>query len=160
MSRDLAATGASLLVGSVVSAVLTLALLTVWARVHYARRLPSFRCRIGPPPAGGRRRRGARWCLRRSWATWVDDVLLVRSGALRLWLTPLPVSVARDVTVQALRPGEVRGLGRRPVALRLTLRDDGELEIAVAAESAERLVGPFLTAALSGLPDAPRERGG
>jgi hypothetical protein len=87
-------------------------------------------------------------------------VLLVRSGALRLWLTPLPVGVARDVTVQALGPGEVRGLGPHPVALRLTLRDAGELEIAVDAESADRLVGPFLTAALSGLPGAPRERGG
>jgi hypothetical protein len=42
----------------------------------------------------------------------------------------------------------------------LTLRDEGELEIAVAAENADGLVGPFLTAALSGLPDAPRERGG
>jgi hypothetical protein len=160
MSPVLAATGAGLLVGSAVAVVLTLAVLMVWARVHYARRLPSFRCRIGPPPAGRRRRRGARWCLRRSWATWVDDVLLVRSGALRLWLTPLRVGVARDVTVQALTAGGVRGLGPHPVALRLTLRDAGEVEIAVAAESADRLVGPFLTAALSGLPDAPRERGG
>jgi hypothetical protein len=159
MARVLAATGAALVVASVASVLVTLAVLAVWGRVRYARRLPSFRCRLGPPAAGWRRRR-ARWCLRRSWAAWVDDVLLVRSGVLRLWLTPLAVGVARDVTVQALGPGEVRGLGRRPVALRLTLRDAGELEIAVAAESADRLVGPFLAAALSGLPDAPRERGG
>lgn len=152
-------TGAALLVGSAVSALVTVAVLTVWGKVRYARRLPSFRCRLGPPTARWRRRR-ARWRLRRSWATWVDDVLLVRSGALRLWLTPLPVGIAREVTVQALGPGEVRGLGRRPVALRFTLRDAGELEIAVAADSADRLVGPFLTAALAGLPHAPRERGG
>jgi hypothetical protein len=147
------------LVASAVSVLVTVAVLTVWGRVRYARRLPSFRCRLGPPTVGWRRAR-ARWCLRRSRATWVDDVLLVRSGALRLWLTPFPVCVARDVTVQALRPGEVHGLGPRPVTLRFMLADAGELEIAVAADSADRLVGPFLTAALSGLPDAPRERGG
>jgi hypothetical protein len=144
---------------ALISVLLTVAVLTVWARVRYARRLPSFRCRLGPP-AFGRRRRRARWCLRRSRATWVGDVLLVRSGALRLWLTPLPVGVARDVAVTALEAGEVRGLGPRPVALRFTVDGARELEIAVAAENADLLVGPFVTAALSGLPDAPRERGG
>jgi|SRR5215218_8444752 len=157
MSPVLAA--ASALLASAVSVLMTLTVLTVWGKIRYARRLPSFRCRLGPP-TGSRRRGRARWCLRRSWAAWVDDVLLVRSGPLRLWLTPLPIGVARDVTVQALGPGEVRGLGPHPVALRLTLRDEGELEIAVAAENADRLVGPFLTAALSGLPDAPREPSG
>jgi hypothetical protein len=159
MSGLLTATGAALLVGSAVSVLVTLAVLTVSARIRYTRRLGSFRCRLGPP-AASRRRSRARWSRRRSWAAWVDDVLLVRSGALRLWLTPFPVCVARDVTVQALRPGEVHGLGPRPVTLRFMLADAGELEIAVAADSADRLVGPFLTAALSGLPDAPRERGG
>ena len=48
-------------------------------------------------------------------------MLLVRSGVLRLWLTPLSVGVAGDVKLQALGPGEVRGLGPRPVALRLTV---------------------------------------
>jgi hypothetical protein len=42
----------------------------------------------------------------------------------------------------------------------VTLPDARELEIAVAGENADRLVGPFLTAAMAGLPDAPRERGG
>src|SRR4051794_31526866 len=97
MSPVLAAAGASALGG----VLLTLAVLTSSARVHYARHLPSFRCRIGPA-AGRRRRRGARWRRRRSSATWVDDVLLVRSGTLRLWLTPLRVGVAPDVTVQSL----------------------------------------------------------
>jgi hypothetical protein len=153
-------TVAALLVGSAVSVLVTVAALTTWGKVRYTRRLPSFRCRVGPSTGRWRRRgRRARWRLRRSWAAWVGDVLLVRSGALRLWLTPLPVGVARDVTVRALGPGEVRGLGRRPVALRFTLDEEGELEIAVAAESADELVGPFLTAALAGLPRAPRERG-
>jgi hypothetical protein len=55
---------------------------------------------------------------------------MVRSGALRLWLTPLPVGVPREVTVRSHEKDEVRGLGRH------------------------------LTAALAELPQAPRERGG
>jgi hypothetical protein len=157
MSTALAVTGAALLVGSAVLG--TLAVLAVRARVRYARSALFFRCRLGPPPSRRRARR-ARWRLRRSWAGWVDDVLVVRSGAWRLWLTPLSVGVAGDVKLQALGPGEARGLGPRPVALQLTVRGAGELEIAVSAEDADLLVGPFLTAALSGLPGAPRGRGG
>ena len=150
MSPVLVVLGAVVLVGT------TVVVLAVWGRIHYARELPSFRCRVGPPSS---RRSDARWCLRRTRAAWVDDVLLLRSGVLRLWLTPLAVGVAREVTVQALEPGEVRGLGRRPVALRFTAHDGCEVEVAAAHEDSGRLVGPFLTAALSGLPEAPRERG-
>jgi hypothetical protein len=153
----MAMTHAALVAGAAVLG--TLAVLAVWARVRYARTLPSFRCRLGPPVVRWRARR-SRWRLRRSRAAWVDDVLLVRSGALGLWLTPLSVGVAEDVKLHALGPRQVRGLGPRPVALRVTVRGGAELEIAVADESADRLVGPFLTAALSGLPDAPRGRGG
>jgi hypothetical protein len=62
--------------------------------------------------------------------------------------------------MQALAPGEVRGPGRRPAAFQLTLRPAGELQITVAGEDADRLVGPFLTAGLSDPTEAPRERGG
>jgi hypothetical protein len=151
MSAVLVVLGAVALVGT------TVVVLAVWGRIHYARELPSFRCRVGPPASS--RRSDERWCLRRTRAAWVDDVLLLRSGPLRLWLTPLGVGVAREVTVQALEPGEVRGLGRRPVALRFTAHDGCEVEVAASHEDADRLVGPFLTTALSGLPEAPRERG-
>jgi hypothetical protein len=135
----------------------TVVALTAWGRVRYARRLPSFRCRVGPPTSRWRRCR-RRWRVRYTRAAWVDNVLLLRSGVLRLWLSPLPVGVAGDVTLEALEPDQVRGLGPRPVALRFSLPDAGEVEIAVAAESADRLVGPFLTA-MPGLPDARREHG-
>ena len=149
----------AVLVASGLSVLATVAVLTTWVRVRYARRLPFFRCRIGPPPR--RRRRGdARWCRRRTWGTWVGDVLMVRSGPLRLWLTPLRVGVLREVTVETLGRGEVRGLGRRPAALRFSLRGGGEVEVAVAAEDVDSLVGPFLTATLAGLPEARREHGG
>jgi hypothetical protein len=61
--------------------------------------------------------------------------------------------------VQPLGSAEVRGLGCRPVSLRLTTEDGGQLEVAVAEQNAGRLVGPFLTAGMSGLPRAPHERG-
>jgi hypothetical protein len=161
MSSVSAGSGVTLVVTSAASVLATVAVLATWARVRYARSFPFFRCRLRPPPRRRRRRRGrARWRLRRTWATWAGDVLLVRSGALRLWLTPLPVGVPREVTVVALERREVRGLGRRPVALRFTLPGGRELEIAVAADSVDQLVGPFLTAALAGLPEARRERGG
>jgi len=144
---------------AVLLVVATVVVLTVWGWGHYARRLPSFRCRVGPPTAWPRRYR-ARWRLRYTRATWVDDVLLLRSGVLRLWLTPLAAGVARNVTLTALEPDEVHGLGPRPVALRFVVPETGEVEIAVAAKFAEQLVGPFLAAAaLPGLPDARREQG-
>jgi hypothetical protein len=149
--------GVLVALGAVVLVATTAVVLAVWGRIRYARELPSFRCRVSPPAAS--RRSAARWCLRRTRGAWVDDVLLLRSGLLRLWLTPLAVGVAREATVQALEPGEVRGLGRRPVALRFTAHDGCDMEVATAHEDAGRLVGPFLTAALSGLPQAPHERG-
>jgi hypothetical protein len=89
----------------------------------------------------------------------MGDVLMVRSGALRLWLTPVPVGISREVTLETLEPGAVRGLGPRAVALRFAVRGGRGLEIAVSAEHADELVGPFLTAALPGLSEGRRERG-
>src|SRR3712207_1410880 len=146
MSPVLVALGAVVLVGT------TVVVLAVWGRIRYARELPSFRCRVGPPASSRRYR--ARWCLRRTRAAWVDDVLLLRSGALQLWLTPFALGVARQVTVQALEPAEVRGLGRYPVALRFTTHDRCEVELAVAQQDAGLLVEAFLAAAMSGLPQA------
>jgi hypothetical protein len=89
----------------------------------------------------------------------VNGVLLVQSGVLRLWISPIAVGIPRDAAVCPLRRGEVRWLGRRAVVLRLLAPDGGELEVALPAACASRAVGPFLTAALAGLPPAPRERG-
>ncbi|MGY1742963.1 MULTISPECIES: hypothetical protein [unclassified Blastococcus] len=86
-------------------------------------------------------------------------MLLVRSGFLRLWLTPVEAGVAEDATVRRLLPDEVRGLGLHPVALSLATPDGRPWEVAVARPDADRLVGPFLAAALADLPRAPRERG-
>ncbi|MGY1745472.1 hypothetical protein [Blastococcus sp. SYSU D00695] len=142
-------------VGAALVAAATTVVLMVWGRLRYARRLPSFRCRVGSAGPPGSRR----WSRRLTRAAWAGDVLLIRSGLLRLWLTPVPAGVAEDSTVRRLQPDEVRGLGLHPVVLRICGPDGRPWEVAVARQDADRLIGPFLTTALSGLPRAPRERG-
>lgn len=141
-----------------VAGVAPLLALSVVARIRFVRRLATFRCRLGPPRAPWRRK--ARWRLRRTRAAWVSDVLVIQTGLLRLWTTPTAVVLPRDAIARRVRSHEVRGLGARPVTLRLKTQDGADLEIAVAAESAEPLVGPFLAAAVAEQPPAPRGRTG
>ena len=70
------------------------------------------------------------------------------------------MSSHRQETVRRLAAGSVSGLGRRPVALRFVVHGGEELEIAVAGESTDMLIGPYLTTAMSVLPVAPRDPGG
>ena len=147
------------LAGAVLGAAATLVVLAVAARVRYARRLPSFRCRVGPVESRrGRRRRPlgrAGAPARRGPGTCCSSAPAV----LRLWLTPLPAGVDQDTTVRRLGPDEVRGLGLHPVALRLVTPSGRPVEVATARSDADVLVGPYLAAAMSDLPSAPRERG-
>ena len=87
---------------------------------------------------------------------WVRDVLLVQSGALRMGVTPVCASVARDASVEELEPFTTRGLGLHAVALQLTAEDGRALVVATAGRDRTALAGPFLAAAVPGLPRAPR----
>jgi hypothetical protein len=139
----------------VATAAGTLAVLSALARFRF-RRLPgSFRCRLGP--ASRWRRPEAAWRVRRTRAVWFDDVLLIQSGFLRLGVTPVSPQIARQSSVECLEPFEVRGLGRRTVALRLTVGGGRPLVVATSADDRTALVGPFLVAAVPGSPRAPRE---
>ena len=66
---------------------------------------------------------------------------------------------ANKASVERLRSSDVRGLGRHPVALRLTGADGVPLVVAAAGGNRTALVGPFLAASMAGLPRAPREHG-
>ena len=127
-----------------------LAGLVARARVRYTRRLPSFRCCAGR--VGGKA--GLRWTS----GAWVSDVLLVRTGLRGLWLTPLVPVLGSQEGLRPVLPEGVRGLGSRPVGLMLEA-PDGLWLVVVRGGDADELIGPFLTAALSWLPEAPRERG-
>jgi hypothetical protein len=149
-----------LLADVVVVLVLTSAVLGTVAAVgrsRFTRDPRSFRCRVRRTWPGRDRR--ARWRWFATHAMWAHDVLLLRAGFLRLGLTALVVCPARDARVEPLPGADVRRLGGHPMSLRLTLADGGMMEIAVAEERRTDLVGPFLTAALPGLPRAPREKG-
>jgi hypothetical protein len=140
-----------------VTAVGTLAALSALSRLRFGRLPGAFRCRLGPSWRGRRRR--VAWQIRRTRAVWLHDVLLVQSGLLRLSVTPVSPEIARDVSVEALEPFEVRGLGTHAVALRLTAGNGRPLVVATSGRDRTALVGPFLAASVPGLPRAPREHG-
>jgi hypothetical protein len=141
----------------VATAAGTLAVVSGLSRWRFGRLPGAFRCRLGPP--SGWRRHRAQWRVRRTRAVWLDDVLLVQSGFLRLGVTPVSPEVDREASVESLEPFEVRGLGLRPVALRLESGDGGPLVVATCARNRTELVGPFLAASIAGLPTARREHG-
>jgi hypothetical protein len=96
------------------------------------------------------------WPRRRVRAAWVHDVLLVQRGLLRPRTVALPVR-GPDHPIRAAGRIELAGLGSLPVVITLRL-DDGRM-VDIAAREADRtaLAGPFLAAAISGLPRAAKE---
>jgi hypothetical protein len=95
--------------------------------------------------------------VRRTRAVWLHDVLVIQSGFLRLGMTTVFPTIAQEASVEALVPFEVRGLGLHAVALRLIADDGRPLVVATSVLDRTALVGPFLTAAVAGLPRAPRD---
>jgi hypothetical protein len=115
----------------------------------------TFRCRIrncGYSSAGWPRLR-RRWS-RPMWATWAGDVLKVRRGPLFDRVLVLRATVA-DGGIYRLPVREAQRCGPRPVAVCLRICDDSQLEVVTAEESRLDLVGPYLVAAIHGLPGAP-----
>jgi hypothetical protein len=118
----------------------------------------AFGCkvRLADQPRRGRTGFPRQWRRRRTSAVWVHDVLLVRCGLLGQQVVALPVRLPEHEPLPAA--GTVDGLGPEPYLLSLRL-DSGQL-LDVALPAGERVpgVGPFLAAAMPGLPDAPAER--
>jgi hypothetical protein len=138
---------------AVALAVVPVAVLAAEARLRFTRGLTSFRCRVRPASAPRRR---ARWRARTR-AGWARDVLLVRSGPCHLGVTSFAVGLPRTATVRQLSPREVRGLGDHAVSLCFRTDEGRSVEVAVAGDCADRLVGPFLTVLLPDLPPAQRD---
>ena len=107
-----------------------------------------------------RRRRWGRWPLHGTRARWVHDVLVLQSGLLGLSTTPHAARIAAGAALRPVSGQEVRGLGGHPWALLLSTEDGDALDVAVAEADRTLLVGPYLVAALRGLPSAPHEQGG
>jgi hypothetical protein len=116
---------------------------------EFARAHDAFRCRVrlrsaelpGFSPTWSRGVRHARW---------VHDVLVIRAGFLRPRVHQLPVRVAEGELVELDRK-RVRGLGPRPLSVRVLLDDQEAIEIAAAAADRTRLAGPFVVLSVTRL---------
>ncbi len=145
----LLACGVSALIGAIAGGVP--------ARRRFARANGGFRCRVrvtkGQVPELNRR-----WRRRtiRARARWVHDVLLVQYGLLRPATVALPARFPDRVW--AVCGWRVYGLGAAPLLLPVQLDDATVVEVAAAESDRTPLVGPFLAAAIPGLPKAQKER--
>jgi hypothetical protein len=140
-------------VGAAGSGFVTAGVLT---RRRFARMDGAFQCRV----RSQYERLGAdgpRWCRRTVYAIWAHDVLLVQYGLVRPRLVASSVHL-HQAGLRTVSGLEVRGLGYAPVVLRLEGDSGCWMDVAGRANQRTLLVGPFLTAALPGLPEAPTER--
>lgn len=92
-----------------------------------------------------------------AWGVWAHDVLLVHRGLLRPRIVVLRVRFP-DGPMTPMSDIEMTGLGPNPMVFPLRCDDETRLEVAAAEEDRTLLAGPFLAAAIPGLPKAPRER--
>lgn len=127
-----------------------LLLWSAWrSRREFAGEHGTFRCRVrlrsavlpGFSPTWSRGVRHARW---------VHDVLVIRAGLLRPRVHVLPVHVAEGELVELDRK-RVRGLGPRPLSVRVLLDDQSAIEIAAAATDRTLLAGPFVVLSVTPL---------
>jgi hypothetical protein len=141
-----------------VATVSVLAALFAWlnwrTRREFAVMPGVFRCNVrlrSDEHLGSIPPKWAKWPCR---AFWVHDVCVVRRGLLRPRVWHLPVHMA-DGGLAELNQRSVRGLGRRPVSVRVFLDDQQEIELAANDRDRALLVGPFLAVAVGRLPSDP-----
>ena len=91
------------------------------------------------------------------WARWDDDVLLVRRGPGLARTIPLRTQSPVD-GVRSLLFDAPRLCGPRPIGVVLKIWDGSRIEVAASAENRMAVVGPYMAAAISDLPQAPVPR--
>lgn len=99
---------------------------------------------------------GRRWS-RPMWAFWENDVLIVRRGPVLaraiLLRTQTPVDGVRNLLFEAPRM-----CGSRPIGVVLSIWDGSRIEVATSTEDRMAVVGPYVAAAITDLPQAPMHR--
>jgi hypothetical protein len=117
-----------------------------------------FRCRLRV--LGHRsaiwRSLGRHWS-RPMWARWDGDVLVVRRGPVLGRTIPLRTRPLVD-GVRNLLFEAPRMCGSRPIGVVLRVGDGSWIEVAAATDDRMKVVGPYLAAAINGLPQAPASR--
>jgi hypothetical protein len=92
-----------------------------------------------------------RWPRRSSYARWVHDVLVVRSGLALTRISPLPVrAVPGSVEQQEL--AALKCFGPKAAILSLRLDDGQTVEVATSATAEILLPGPYLLALVGSTP--------
>ena len=127
-----------------------------WNRLRFVRGGSSFRCRLGRVTVRGKSYRAQHWARFKTRAKWADDVLVAQIGPLWALTLCVPVRLPLDARIQAEERATVRRLGAHPHSLIIERDGRPPLLVAVRAKDRTRLVGPFLAAAVAGLPSAPR----
>jgi hypothetical protein len=113
----------------------------LWARRRLRRAPGVFACRLRPAgPLDG----AHRWPRTKRQAQWVHDVLIVRHG---LTLGRCEALGVANATGPVDGTG-VRGLGVRPLQLRLHLDDGRVFDVVVRRADAASAIGPFVVASL------------
>jgi hypothetical protein len=114
----------------------------------------TFRCRIRNCAHASTSwpRRHRRWS-RPMWAAWSGDVLRVRRGPVFNRVIALQATITTD-GVYRLPMSEAKRCGPHPVAVCLRVQDGSRIEVVTAEEARLDVVGPYLVAAIHGLPGA------
>jgi hypothetical protein len=150
------------LLGVLAGCLLGVAAVGLSIRRRFGRTPGAFPCKLrvlradGGRPEWPLRGFGSHWRRRRA-GVWVHDVLVVRCGLFGQHAAALPVRIPED-TVRHASPAELRGLGPSPQVVGLRLDGGVLVELATACQTRSLAVGPFLAAAIPGLPPAPTDR--
>ena len=127
-----------------------------WKRLQFVCDRSSFRCRLAFLSSPVTSRHESRWTRLTTRAKWTGDVLVIQVGPLWAQTLRLPVHLPLDTQIHDQPRGVVRRLGAHPQSLVIPHEGCTALVVAVRAKDRTRLVGPFLAAAVAGLPSAPR----
>lgn len=142
---------------ALVSACVVLTVIGVWGRIRFAKDHPSFTCRTARLSSRWWHRDGMHWRVMRARAAWVDNVLVIRNGPVSLRTLTIPVSLPPKARIEDEIPSTVRRLGACPQSLWIERTDGTPIKVAVRERDRTKLAGPFLVAAIAGLPAARRE---
>lgn len=116
--------------------------LMLWNRTRVVRKTPGiFACKLRAAKGDVPGLRGKFGPLP-SYAHWVHDVLVAKSGLGLVRTAALPVAGVASAA-HAVEPSEAKRLGERPQLVGLRLDGDAVVEVAAAEDDASKLVGPF-----------------
>jgi hypothetical protein len=131
----------------------------LWSQWRFIRTEGAFRCKIRAcgGPSGLGLQLPPRWPRHLMLARWSGGVLVVRRGLVFTHHITVSAQVSEN-GVRNLPSWDPGGCGRRPLAVELLLPDGSCVELAAPETARRAMVGPYLSAAVHGLPTAPLRR--